>query len=101
MIKATQLRILKHETAYRDSNKDFGAIEIFTAFEPLNTVLKKIKAKKGFLPLSDIAVTSFAYHFTDVMHNEHPEAKGLMSKGHAYDLKSNHLSWPSFFSCSP
>mgnify|MGYP002580035059 CR=1 FL=1 len=74
---------------YRDSNKDFGAIEIFTAFEPLNTVLKKIKAKKGFLPLSDIAVTSFAYHFTDVMHNEHPEAKGLMSKGHAYDLKSN------------
>jgi hypothetical protein len=74
---------------YRDANKDYGAIETFTAFEALNAILKNVKAEKNFSSLSDIAVTSFAYHFTDVMYSEHPEAKDLMSKGHAYDLKSN------------
>lgn len=74
---------------YRDASQNYGAIETFTAFEPLNSILRKVKTEKGFSPLSTIAVTSFAYHFTDVMHKDHPEAAGLMSKGHANDLKSN------------
>ena len=74
---------------YRDATKVFGAIETFTAFEALNSIIQKIKTRKSFISLSDIAVSSFAYHFTDVMHQEHPEAVSLMSKGHAFDLKSN------------
>ena len=74
---------------YRDAFKDYGAIETFTAYEQLNSVLRKVKATPSFASISEIAVTSFAYRFTDVMHREHPEAAGMMSKGHAYDLKSN------------
>ena len=75
--------------SYRDAEKNFGAIETFTAFEQLNSILRKIKEEPSFSPISEIAVTSFAYHFTDKMHHDHPEAAGMMSKGHAYDLKSN------------
>ena len=75
--------------SYRDSTSNFGPIETFTAFEPLNQIMQKVKAEKQFSPLSEIAVTSFAYHFTEKMHIDHPEAAQLMSKGHAYDLKSN------------
>ncbi len=74
---------------YRDAQKDYGAIDTFTAFELLNTILRKVRSCPEFSSISDIAVTSFAYHFTETMHKEHPEAAKLMSKGHAYDLKSN------------
>lgn len=73
---------------YRDTQKNFGEIEAFTAFEELNTILNKVR-NAGISPLSEIVVTSFAYHFTDKMHEDFPEAKTLLSKGHAYDLKSN------------
>lgn len=39
----------------------------------------------------DIVFTSYAYHFTETLHNDHPEAMSMMSKGHAYDFKSNIL----------
>ena len=74
---------------YRDAAKMFGAIETFTAFEQLNSIMQKIKKADDFSPISEIAVTSFAYHFTKKMHDDHPEAAELMSKGHAFDLKSN------------
>lgn len=38
---------------------------------------------------ADIVVTSFAYHFTQKMHDDYPDAASLMSRGHAYDLKSS------------
>lgn len=74
---------------YRDAAKYFGAIETFTAFEQLNSIMQKIKKAADFSPISEVAVTSFAYHFTKAMHEEHPEAAEMMSKGHAFDLKSN------------
>lgn len=75
--------------SYRDNNKDFGAIEIFTPYEELNHILEKVRTSKGFVSFSDIIVTSYAYHFLECMYNEHPEAKGCLSKGHEYDFKSN------------
>ena len=75
--------------SYRDTTKNFGPIETFTAFDQLNSIMHKVRSSKGFSSLGEIAVTSFAYHFTEDMHKDHPEAAGLMSKGHAFDLKSN------------
>lgn len=85
---------------YRDSNKKFGAIGIFTQYEELNSILKKVQSLDGFQSISEIAVTSSAYHFTEDLHTDNPDFKKrtiivkgkvqpLLSKGHEYDLKSS------------
>lgn len=57
-------------------------------FAEMNSVLHKVQ-KCGFVPMSSICVSSYAYHFTDELHTENPKAIDMMSNGHAYDLKSN------------
>ena len=75
--------------SYYDKNKNFGAIETFTAFPELNEILKKVHNRKDFESFSKIVVTRTAYRLTDKMHQEHPEAKGMLSKGHLYDMSTN------------
>ena len=85
---------------YRDESRDFGAIDIFTPYETLNTILKKVLPYVQKKSIADIGVSGYSYHFTETMHSDHPEIKKmtiivdgkerpLMSKGHEYDLKSN------------
>lgn len=85
---------------YHDNEKNYGAIDIFTPFEELNSIIHKVMQAPGFSSISVIAVTSSAYHFTEDMHTDHPDlrtrtivVKGkkqpLLSKGHEYDLKSS------------
>ncbi len=76
---------------YRDASHDFGAIGTFTPFEELNTIKQKVCERTEFRPLSEIVLTAYAYHFTEVLYQEHPELRGRLSKGHDYDLKSNVL----------
>ena len=73
---------------YYDKGKDFGAIGVFTKFNELNTIIKKVISNME-LSLKDICVTSYAYHFTEKSHQDYPEIVNLMSKGHSYDLTSN------------
>ena len=72
-----------------DERKDFGAIEIFTPFDELNSILNKVRHANQFESFSSIIVTSYAYHFLDALYEDHPEFRGLLSKGHEYDFKSN------------
>ena len=85
---------------YHSDKQIYGAIEIFTPYVELNTILKKVIPclKKG--TISDIAISGYVYHFTEKMHDDFPELKKitiekngknqpLLSKGHEYDLKSN------------
>lgn len=74
---------------HHDNAKDYGAIGTFTAYDELNTILKKIKSKDDFSEFSTIVITRTAYRLTDKMHNEHPEALGQLSNGHAYDMSTN------------
>ena len=74
---------------YRDTHKNFGAIETFTPFEQLNHLLKKILTHKDFKSLSDIVVTRTTYRLTEKMHRDHPEAVSQLSNGHAYDMSTN------------
>ena len=74
---------------YHNKEIDFGAIEIFTKYPALNTIIHKVKNKGGFSSMSSIVVTRTAYRFTDIMHKEHPEAESQLSKGHAYDVSTN------------
>jgi hypothetical protein len=73
---------------YRDASKYYGAICTFTPYEEMNSIIHKVQSIM-FVSLSTICVSSYAYHFTDIMHEENPEVVDVMSKGHAYDLKSN------------
>lgn len=75
--------------SYHDCSKDFGAIEIFTPNETLNSILQKIRNSKNFESFSDIVITRTAYRLTSKMHEEHPEALGQLSNGHPYDMSSN------------
>lgn len=72
-----------------DNTKDFGAIEVFTPYADLNTILKKVESTENFESFSNIVVTRTAYKLTDKMHEEHPEAINQLSRGHAYDMSSN------------
>lgn len=73
---------------YRDSNKDFGAIDIFTQYPLLNTILGKVRIKMHSA-VSDIVYAPESYRFTELMHKDHPDIVNLLSTGHAYDLTSN------------
>lgn len=106
MLKDEHFKILKYEDdskkifsnteikggiviSYRDNEKSFGAIEIFTPEEQLNTILRKVKDSEDYDSISSIVITRTAYRFTDKMHEDHPEAISQLSKGHAYDMASN------------
>lgn len=84
---------------YHDREKKFGAIRIFTPFPELNSLLQKVNEREDRRSIADIGVSGYSYHFTELVHKEHPEflktkivVKGkeqpLISKGHEYDLKS-------------
>lgn len=75
--------------SYHDETKKYGAIEIFTKYKELNTILHKVIQDIAFLSFSNIVITRTAYRLTDKMHEEHPEALSQLSSGHAYDMSTN------------
>lgn len=83
---------------YRDLQKEFGAIKIFSQHPEINQILRKVLNYKDFRGLDTIIVTSFAYHYTKLMYEENPELIGRASKGHDYDIQSNAFSvFPEVF----
>ena len=74
---------------YHDKSKNYGKIGTFTPYSELNSILRKVRALMGTGSLSSIVVNSYSYHFTNALHSDYPEIADLLSKGHAYDLKSN------------
>ena len=81
---------------YRNADQYFGAIEVFTHFDELRTIKAKV-TKHDIKPLGNIIFAADSYHFTEAMHEDHPEIRyvddnhGLLSKNHDYDLKTNVL----------
>lgn len=75
--------------SYRDSQKSFGEIGIFTEHNSLNSILNKVISHAGFDSIEKIVFTRTSYKLTDKMHEDHPEAKSQLSEGHAYDFASN------------
>lgn len=84
---------------YHDDKKIFNAIQTFTVYSELNTILKKV-LHKGEKSLCDVVFAPESYKFTKQIYSDYPEIlsmkmvlKGkeipLISKGHDYDLTSN------------
>lgn len=79
---------------YRDTTKNFGAMDIFIRFKEMNTVKNKVLAISSKF-LNELVYAPESYRFTDKLHIDYPdikftnENKGLLSKGHDYDLTTN------------
>ena len=74
-----------------DRTRTFGPIGTYIPNNLLRSISKKIKSNDDFYGFDSIVHTAYAYHFTEMMHEEYPDASARMSKGHADDLKSNVL----------
>ena len=85
---------------YHDKSTEFGAIGVYTEYEEMNDILRRVLSMQGISFLDSIAVSGYSYHFTEQMHIDYPDIKNkeimengkkkpLLSKGHEYDLKSN------------
>ncbi|WP_429968204.1 Eco57I restriction-modification methylase domain-containing protein [Enterococcus sp. AZ046] len=70
---------------YRDSDKDFGAIETFTSFEELNNIAQLV-SKKSDESLSAVISGRGIYRLTSRLHDDYPEIKNMQSKGHQNDI---------------
>ena len=75
--------------SYMDRNKNFGAIEVFTPFDELNSIFHKVSKRDDFASLSSIIESAYSYHLTENTYIDHPELKTRLSSGHEYDFKSN------------
>ena len=76
---------------YRNKKIVYGAIQAFTKFPEVNSILHKVLQSKSFKSLMDIVYSRTSYRLTDKMHADHPEAISQLSEGHAYDMSSNIL----------
>lgn len=78
---------------YRDAQKNFGKIGTFTHFEELNTALHKVLEKnKNSDFLDSLYYSTDSYKFSQKMHQDFPEAKEKLSKGHEKTVASSVLS---------
>lgn len=72
----------------RNANKDYGVIGDFSPHEEVKSILKKVRAA-DFKSLSELVFSPESYRLSKKIHEDHPEIKDRLSKGHAYDLTTN------------
>ena len=76
---------------YRDINKSFGKIGFFTNYTELKGILEKVK-RTDFKTLANLVYAPESYRLSKKLHEEHPEIKSKLSKGHDFDVTSNIFS---------
>lgn len=74
--------------SYLDKNLDIEPIEIFSNFEEINSMVKKIR-KSNITSLSTVMCGQNQYKFTDKLHEDFSGIDGRLSKGHKYDLTTS------------
>lgn len=72
----------------RDENSKNEPIGVFIKFDELRSIMNKVK-KVGLEPFSEIIHGQNAYQYTDKLHEDYPNAKDLLSKGHETDITTN------------
>lgn len=89
---------------YRDTGKDFGAIQLFTPHLPMIGIMKKIQGSQKFKfnSLCEIVYSRTTCRLTNEAHKDFPVIINKLSKGHPYDMSSNIFSRiPELFSETP
>lgn len=75
---------------YRDVNQDFGAIGVFTTYEALRSIVKKVSKKEHAQESMDEYVSSRGnFRFTKKFFIDHPGAKDRLGKGTGNMIVSN------------
>ena len=75
--------------SYRDINIDQNPIEIFSPFQELNSIRKKVESSHP-ISLSSIMIGAVPYKYSQQMSEDLPEAKKLAGK--SYDVRTNALN---------
>ena len=70
---------------YRDTTKNFGAINTFTSFEELNGISIKV-GQNTTETLDSIMSGQGIYKFTPKMHHDNPQVKSILSISHPNDV---------------
>lgn len=73
---------------YRDSDVNFGAIGVFTAFQELNGIIKKVVGTNS-TSFSSLIFGQEIYKYTEKLHEDHPVAESYLSKNHKFDIKTS------------
>ena len=76
---------------YESKYEIYNPIRMYIPFKELNNIYLKVSRHDAFIGINTIAVTAYAYRFTQIMHEENPSLRDKLSKGHDYDLKSSVL----------
>lgn len=77
---------------YRDESKDFGAVEVFTSFDELQSICKKVTTNRSYKTLSDWVFAPESYKFSDAIWIDHADLRSRLSKGHDFDIVTNIFS---------
>ncbi len=75
----------------RDTTKNFGKIGFFTIYPELRGILEKVKSS-DFKTFADLIYAPESYRLSKKLHEEHPDVKSKLSKGHDFDVTSNIFS---------
>jgi type II restriction enzyme len=68
--------------SYRNTNENYGAIEVFTSYPELNAIVRKVSHIIGEAPrLNSIIASQGLYRFSELFFAEHPEAISLSGSG--------------------
>ncbi|MDD9206301.1 Eco57I restriction-modification methylase domain-containing protein, partial [Georgenia sp. 10Sc9-8] len=73
---------------YRDDSREVDPIGIFTSYPELNSILHKVIAS-GDAPISGEVSSGRAYAYTQLMHEENPQASALMSSDAQFRVSTN------------
>lgn len=65
---------------YHDFDKNFGAIETFTTFDELNTILNKV-VDPAFESIAEILYLTTSYSLTEQVFKEHPHLASRVNNG--------------------
>ena len=73
---------------YWNKKKNFGAIGLFSDYEELREISKKV-GKQSHESFSDLVAPRELYRLTETLYNEYPLWDGRQSKGHKFSLGAN------------
>lgn len=73
---------------YRDASKKLGPIGVFTQYDELRTILRKV-VTDTFESFSELIYAPESYKLTEKLHEDFPELQKRLSKGHKYDVTTN------------
>lgn len=74
---------------YHDKSKDIGAIDTFTAFEELNSIMNKVCNSDDFISINEILYVRSSYKFTELLLEDYPVLKGRVKKNEEKSMGSN------------